>query len=209
MLRFKKDDCAGQLVTVFSAPDYPQHQLGDERFENKACVLKLMQPSYCEYERITYEAVPRPPAPCFYDLYVPGSDDELNIRSDDLASDVSDGAGTSAAMSASGLTDATTDHKEIGEEVSAPDPQPADDQSLKGETTGLKPSSLLHTAPLDVPPKKCIAEAQKPLVEVLQDPGAVVNSSSVQDDAGEDASMQGRTVGRADMPATAIACAVP
>ena len=92
---------AGKLVTIFAAPDYPQHQAGDERFNNKASVLTLNYPSYSDsdYKITEYGAVERPPAPCFYDLDVPGSDDELNLGADDVASDVSEGCTTSAACS--------------------------------------------------------------------------------------------------------------
>jgi trimeric autotransporter adhesin len=70
---------AGKLCTVFSAPDYPQHQAVDdpsERYNNKASVVLLGPADYTRYKLTMYSAVPRPPAQCFYELDTPGSDDE-------------------------------------------------------------------------------------------------------------------------------------
>jgi hypothetical protein len=69
--------CVGKLVTVFSAPDYPQFQADDVRFNNTASVLRLKPDNYTDYDVVTYSAVSRPPARCFYDLATPGSDSEL------------------------------------------------------------------------------------------------------------------------------------
>jgi hypothetical protein len=104
---------AGKLVTVFSAPDYPQHQARDERFENKASVLQLKAPSYSDFDvPVPFSAVPRPPAPCFYDLDLPGSDDELNLGADDAASDVSEGFASSVATSVTSIEVADDDATE-------------------------------------------------------------------------------------------------
>ena len=69
---------AGRLVTVFSAPDYPQFRCDDdERIKNTASVLKLLPPTYSEYTVIEYSAVARPHATCCYDNTLPGSDAEM------------------------------------------------------------------------------------------------------------------------------------
>lgn len=52
---------AGNLMTVFSAPDYPQfmHE-GIPRYRNKGCVAVLSEPYFCSPEMVKYEAAPRP-----------------------------------------------------------------------------------------------------------------------------------------------------
>jgi hypothetical protein len=85
---------AGKLVTVFSAPDYPQFQAQEERFNNQASVIRLLPPSYAEYEVVTFGAAPRPPGECFYDLEIPGSDDEMHPPGDE-ASDATDAIASS------------------------------------------------------------------------------------------------------------------
>jgi hypothetical protein len=41
---------AGKLVTVFSAPDYPQHMPEELRMGNQGAVLVLQPPHYTEYQ---------------------------------------------------------------------------------------------------------------------------------------------------------------
>eukprot|EP00887_Chlorella_sp_A99_P001912 scaffold18.g1912.t1 len=69
---------SGQLMTVFSAPDYPQFIPEEaERYRNKAAVAVLRAPDYATPDMRTFEAVhPRPTASPFYDLLVPDSDEE-------------------------------------------------------------------------------------------------------------------------------------
>ena len=102
---------AGKLVTVFSAPDYPQHQadekgappLPEDRFNNKASVLELLPCDYTTYNVHTYAAAPRPAAKCYYDLSVPGSDEDVPepAPAGAAASDAS-GGGSGAASDAGG-----------------------------------------------------------------------------------------------------------
>lgn len=58
----------GNLVTVFSAPDYPQFQPNDDdRFNNlgAVAVLRNDQGHYTEPDFVEYSAAPRPPvSPC-------------------------------------------------------------------------------------------------------------------------------------------------
>jgi serine/threonine-protein phosphatase 5 len=52
---------AGKLMTVFSAPDYPQFMAAsEERYNNKGAVALLSAPTWAVPEFITYEAAPRP-----------------------------------------------------------------------------------------------------------------------------------------------------
>lgn len=52
---------AGKLMTVFSAPDYPQFQEGPERLVNKAAVALLSAPDWATPRMVQYDAVqPRP-----------------------------------------------------------------------------------------------------------------------------------------------------
>ncbi|KAL3157028.1 hypothetical protein ABBQ38_001277 [Trebouxia sp. C0009 RCD-2024] len=73
----------GNLMTVFSAPDYPQFQPSNEdRFNNlgAVAVLRGSHASYTSPELVEYSAVPRPQAQAFY-MYedVPDSDEEISI----------------------------------------------------------------------------------------------------------------------------------
>jgi serine/threonine-protein phosphatase 5 len=94
---------SGRLMTVFSAPDYPQHvpELR-ERYNNKASVLVLSAPDYTCPEVKQYEAVlPRPEVSPYYDLGVPDSDEEIELL----------------PPTASGMTDQTTSiHIDIEED---------------------------------------------------------------------------------------------
>lgn len=69
--------CAGKLVTIFSAPDYPQFQDADERFDNKASVLILKPPHHDEYDISMFTAADRPAGQLFYSLDQLGSDEEV------------------------------------------------------------------------------------------------------------------------------------
>lgn len=54
------------LVTVFSAPCYPQHEATSD---NKGSFLVLNAPNYHEnYSVVTFAAAPRPPSMCYYAL---------------------------------------------------------------------------------------------------------------------------------------------
>ena len=67
----------GKLVTLFSAPDYPQFSApGEARAGNTAAVAVLTAPDWCEPAVLRFEAAPRPRAAPFYELDTPGSDDE-------------------------------------------------------------------------------------------------------------------------------------
>ena len=51
----------GKLMTVFSAPDYPQFQLPGERYDNLGAVLRLSPPDYTEPAALQFSAsLPRP-----------------------------------------------------------------------------------------------------------------------------------------------------
>jgi serine/threonine-protein phosphatase 5 len=69
----------GKLVTVFSAPDYPQFRdFGDTRHNNEGAFIRLKGDSnFCSVDDVCFfSATPRPPAECYYDLDVGGSDVE-------------------------------------------------------------------------------------------------------------------------------------
>eukprot|EP00890_Picochlorum_soloecismus_P005004 jgi/Picsp_1/5504/NSC_02863-R1_serine threonine-protein phosphatase 7 len=71
---------AGKLVTVFSAPDYPQFICADtERYRNKAAVIVLSAPDYSTPTIKQFEAVlPRPCVQPYYDIDdTPDSDEEF------------------------------------------------------------------------------------------------------------------------------------
>lgn len=77
----------GTLMTIFSAPDYPQFVSPDtQRYENKAAVIVLSGPEYSTPEIKQYEAIlPRPKATPYYDLDVPDSDEEYEKMGSDVS----------------------------------------------------------------------------------------------------------------------------
>lgn len=94
---------SGKLLTVFSAPDYPQFQLPGERYNNVAAVLRLSGPDYVTPHVISFGAVhPRPEAECFYDLGVPDSDEEIDLG--DHASEMSAMSGDAACCPSAGMS---------------------------------------------------------------------------------------------------------
>ena len=77
----------GRLMTVFSAPDYPQfiHEQAD-RYRNKAAVAVLSAPDFGVPRMVQFEAdMPRPAAAPYYDLAVPDSDEEFEPAASDLS----------------------------------------------------------------------------------------------------------------------------
>lgn len=74
---------SGKLITLFSAPDYPQFQAEGERFKNRAAYILLQPPDYSVPEFHSFEAVlPRPKANPYYDFEeVLDSDEELDFQS--------------------------------------------------------------------------------------------------------------------------------
>ena len=71
---------AGMLVTLFSAPNYPQFQpTGLSRVENRAAYAVLHAKSVTDPEFVCYSAVPRPQVQAYYDFEVAvDSDSELS-----------------------------------------------------------------------------------------------------------------------------------
>ncbi|KAB5534867.1 hypothetical protein DKX38_017953 [Salix brachista] len=74
---------SGKLITLFSAPDYPQFQATEERFKNKGAYIVLNPPCFDVPEFHTFEAItPRPAAKPYYDYEdVIDSDEELDLAS--------------------------------------------------------------------------------------------------------------------------------
>lgn len=77
---------SGTLMTVFSAPDYPQYQCGGgERNNNEGAILVLRGPDFTAPEAKCFTAAPRPDyAGPFYDISV-FSDSELELGASDTA----------------------------------------------------------------------------------------------------------------------------
>ncbi|PNY10885.1 serine/threonine protein phosphatase 7-like protein [Trifolium pratense] len=74
---------SGKLVTVFSAPDYPQFQATEERYNNKGAYVVLEPPNFDNPIFHGFSAVtPRPKANPYYDFEdVLDSDEELDLAS--------------------------------------------------------------------------------------------------------------------------------
>ncbi|KAL4428044.1 hypothetical protein ABPG75_002133 [Micractinium tetrahymenae] len=81
------DTPAGKLMTVFSAPDYPQFMPDDaERYNNLAAVAVLTAPDWATPNMRQYAAAhPRPEAQPYYELTVPDSDEEYEPASADAS----------------------------------------------------------------------------------------------------------------------------
>lgn len=76
------ETASGKLMTVFSAPDYPQHLPEDmDRYGNKAAVFVLSaKTEFASPEIKQWEAVlPRPEVCPYYDLGMPDSDEEIEL----------------------------------------------------------------------------------------------------------------------------------
>lgn len=74
---------SGKLITLFSAPDYPQFQATEERFRNKGAYIILEPPHFDTPIFHSFEAVtPRPKVNPYYDFEdVIDSDEELDLVS--------------------------------------------------------------------------------------------------------------------------------
>ncbi|WCJ32881.1 serine/threonine phosphatase 7 [Euphorbia peplus] len=74
---------SGKLITVFSAPDYPQFQATKERYKNKGAYITLKHPTFEEPQFHSFKAFsPRPEVNAYYDYEdVIDSDEELDLAS--------------------------------------------------------------------------------------------------------------------------------
>ncbi|CAK9140960.1 unnamed protein product [Ilex paraguariensis] len=74
---------SGKLITLFSAPDYPQFQATEERYKNKGAYIVLEPPDFYTPRFHSFEAItPRPKVNPYYDYEdVIDSDEELDLAS--------------------------------------------------------------------------------------------------------------------------------
>ncbi|GAV85415.1 Metallophos domain-containing protein, partial [Cephalotus follicularis] len=74
---------AGKLITLFSAPDYPQFQATEERYKNKGAYIVLNGPTFHDPTFLSFEAItPRPKVNAYYNYEdVIDSDEELDLAS--------------------------------------------------------------------------------------------------------------------------------
>uniref|UniRef100_A0A6V7QXR3 Serine/threonine-protein phosphatase n=1 Tax=Ananas comosus var. bracteatus TaxID=296719 RepID=A0A6V7QXR3_ANACO len=79
---------SGKLITLFSAPDYPQFQATEERYNNRGAYIVLHFPDFTTPEFHSFEAVkPRPKVGAYYNFEeVIDSDEELDLQSMDNGS---------------------------------------------------------------------------------------------------------------------------
>ncbi|XP_071735348.1 serine/threonine-protein phosphatase 7 [Rutidosis leptorrhynchoides] len=72
---------SGKLITIFSAPDYPQFQATEERFNNLGAYIVLEYPNFSTPNFHSFKAVtPRPKVNPYYDYEdVIDSDEELDL----------------------------------------------------------------------------------------------------------------------------------
>lgn len=73
----------GKLITLFSAPDYPQFQATTDRYNNKGAYIVLKPPDFATPEFHSFQAVtPRPQVNPYYEYKdVIDSDEELDLAS--------------------------------------------------------------------------------------------------------------------------------
>ncbi|KAF6176803.1 hypothetical protein GIB67_043090 [Kingdonia uniflora] len=74
---------SGKLITIFSAPDYPQFQATEERYNNKGAYIVLKPPKFDIPVFHSFEAItPRPKVNAYYSYEdVLDSDEELDLAS--------------------------------------------------------------------------------------------------------------------------------
>ncbi|KAA8532103.1 hypothetical protein F0562_006755 [Nyssa sinensis] len=74
---------SGKLITLFSAPDYPQFQATEERYKNKGAYIVLEPPNFDAPVFHSFEAItPRPKVNPYYNFEdVIDSDEELDLAS--------------------------------------------------------------------------------------------------------------------------------
>ncbi|KAH8951616.1 hypothetical protein BDL97_09G037700 [Sphagnum fallax] len=74
---------AGKLITLFSAPDYPQFQATEERYNNRGAYIVLEAPDFSKPQFFEFDAIkPRPKVSPYYDFVnVIDSDEELELGS--------------------------------------------------------------------------------------------------------------------------------
>ncbi|XP_031473742.1 serine/threonine-protein phosphatase 7 [Nymphaea colorata] len=74
---------SGKLITLFSAPDYPQFQASEERYNNMGAYIVLGPPDFSTPIFYSFDAVrPRPKVNAYYDYEdVIDSDEELDLGS--------------------------------------------------------------------------------------------------------------------------------
>mmetsp|Transcript_2159 Transcript_2159/g.6377 ORF Transcript_2159/g.6377 Transcript_2159/m.6377 type:complete len:379 (-) Transcript_2159:210-1346(-) len=101
---------AGRLMTVFSAPDYPQFQPVDDpkdRFNNLAAVAVLSGPDFATPVMKQFAAVkPRPMSEPFYDLGMADSDEEFEALPNGFESDMEHSCAADRLASPSPATEA-------------------------------------------------------------------------------------------------------
>ncbi|KAL5221082.1 hypothetical protein ABZP36_025795 [Zizania latifolia] len=75
---------SGRLITLFSAPDYPQFQATENRYNNHGAYVVLHPPTFSDPEFHRFDAVkPRPTAVPYYDL---DSDEDSDLQAMDIGS---------------------------------------------------------------------------------------------------------------------------
>jgi serine/threonine-protein phosphatase 5 len=153
------DTPAGRLMTVFSAPDYPQFvAAAAARYGNKGAVAVLRGPGYATPSMAQYGAAPRPPAAPFYDLGVADSDEEFEPAADDASGMTGVRAADAAAAAAGGEEEEEEGaeaavEQPVGSGGEAPAPAPA------AEEEEAKPSDGTAEAAAPEAPE---AEAAEP-----------------------------------------------
>lgn len=83
---------SGRLITLFSAPDYPQFQATEDRYNNQGAYIVLSPPDYSTPIFHSFDAVkPRPKVNPYYDFEeVIDSDEELDLKSMENSTSVED-----------------------------------------------------------------------------------------------------------------------
>jgi serine/threonine-protein phosphatase 5 len=177
------DTPAGRLMTVFSAPDYPQFvAAAAARYGNKGAVAVLRGPGYATPSMAQYGAAPRPPATPFYDLGVADSDEEFELAADDASgmTDVRAADAAAAAAAAAGEEEEEGAEAAVeqpvagGEEAAAPAPAAEEEEEEEAKpadaappTAGEAEAEAVEPADADEAPPPAAGEGAAELAGVV------------------------------------------
>lgn len=148
------DTPAGKLMTVFSAPDYPQFIPEEaERYNNMAAVAVLTGPDWdTPYMRQYAAAHPRPEAKPYYDLYVPDSDEEFELAPMDASGMTGverDAAPTLSVASDAGTSRQQREEQEEVEQRQRQQEQQAGQEQQQGGQEQQQPSIVAGVEAVD------------------------------------------------------------
>jgi len=190
------DTPAGKLLTVFSAPDYPQFQATEERYNNQGAVVLLTWPDYCTPAFKSFSAVlPRPVSEAYYDyLSYMDTDEEPGGEEGCAASQASHEAATHPAPS-SGTSGLSTASRQ-GEEATSTEAGPRLHGAARGAEHGDPGAGQAEQPGTDGREQPAAGAAAAPLAVAGDGPAEALKvQAPVSDDVlADSAEISGRTL---------------